>query len=63
MMKVELGERTLEIKGNLRVRELLKKLELNPETVLVVREGELLTEDTQLYESDEIKIVNVISGG
>ena len=62
-MKVELGERTLEIKGNLRVRELLKKLELNPETVLVVREGELLTEDTQLYESDEIKIVNVISGG
>jgi sulfur carrier protein len=62
-MKVEIGGKIINLKGSKRVREVLKELNLNPETVLVVREDELLTEDTQLYESDEIKIVNVISGG
>jgi sulfur carrier protein len=62
-MKVEIGGRVITLKGNKRVREVLKELDLNPETVLVIREDELLTDDVQLYESDEIKIVNVISGG
>jgi sulfur carrier protein len=62
-MKVEIGGKIITLKGNKRVREVLKELDLNPETVLVIREDELLTEDAQLYDSDEIKIVNVISGG
>lgn len=62
-MKVEIGRKIINLKGNKRVKEVLKELNLNPETVLVVREDELLTEDTQLYESDNIKIIHVISGG
>jgi|Deesub1362A_J573_1020465.scaffolds.fasta_scaffold08375_3 sulfur carrier protein len=62
-MKVEIGGKIITLEGNKRVREVLKELNLNPETVLVIREDELLTEDAQLYDSDEIKIVNVISGG
>lgn len=62
-MKVEVGGKTTTLKGNKKVREVLKELNLNPEAVLVIREDELLTEDTELYDSDEIKIVNVISGG
>ncbi len=62
-MKVTYREKTVEIKGVKSVRELVRKMELNPETVLVIKLGELLTEDAKLEESDEVEIVNVISGG
>ncbi len=62
-MKVEIGGKIIILEGNKRLRDVLKELDLNLETVLVIRKDELLTEDAQLYDSDEIKIVNVISGG
>jgi len=45
------------------VEELLDKLEINPSTVLVVRNGHLVTESVKLKDSDEIKIISVVSGG
>ncbi len=45
------------------VKELLLKLKLNPETVLVVRNKEVLTEDELLKNKDEIEILSVVSGG
>ncbi len=45
------------------VSELLKHLQINPETVLVVRENEVLTEDEALKDNDSVKILSVISGG
>lgn len=42
---------------------LLRKLELNPETVLVIRGADLLTREESLGEADEIEIRPVISGG
>jgi len=42
---------------------LLKKLKTNPESVLVIRNDELVTLDTQLKDSDSITILSVISGG
>ncbi len=45
------------------VKELLLKLKLNPETVLVVRKEEVLTEDELLKNKDEIEILSVVSGG
>lgn len=45
------------------VKELLLKLKLNPETVLVVRKGEVLTEDELVKNKDEIEILSVVSGG
>lgn len=53
--------RTVQFKG--RVKDLLKKLNLNPVVVLVVRNSELLTEDAVLSNADEIKIISVVSGG
>jgi len=41
----------------------LKKLEILPESVICVRNGELVTEDTLLQEGETIKLVSVISGG
>ncbi|MEK6916269.1 MAG: thiamine biosynthesis protein ThiS [Nanoarchaeota archaeon] len=52
---------TLKFNGNM--GSLLNKLKINPETVIVVRENVLLTEDVVLKNSDKIKILSVISGG
>lgn len=45
------------------VKELLKKLKINPVTVIVVKENKLLTEDHVLKNKDKIKILSVVSGG
>jgi sulfur carrier protein len=45
------------------VQELLDRLQLNPETVLVVRGTELLTRDARLADDDEVEIRPVVSGG
>jgi sulfur carrier protein ThiS len=46
-----------------KVCALLSKLKINPETVLVVRNGELITEEADLLDRDKITIISVISGG
>ncbi len=52
-----------EIKGNKRIKELLKELNLNPESYVVLKNGEILTEDITVKDEDSIEIVSVISGG
>ncbi|HII14794.1 MAG TPA: MoaD/ThiS family protein [Nanoarchaeota archaeon] len=42
---------------------LLKKLNINPVTVLVVKNGSLVADDEKLSEKDEVKILSVVSGG
>jgi len=51
----------LEFSGS--AKELLVKLDLNPEAVLIARNGALVTLDETLFDTDEIKILSVISGG
>jgi len=47
----------------LTVSQMLKYLKLLPESVLVVRNGQLIAEDQKLRPGDEVKIVAVVSGG
>ena len=51
------------MKGPQQVKALLKMLEIVPETVLVIRDDELLTEDETIHDSDRVEIRPVISGG
>lgn len=44
-------------------RQLLELLKINPSTVILVRNDEVVLEDEQLEDTDEIKILSVISGG
>ena len=53
----------LELDDNSQVIDLLKKLKINPVTVIVSRNNELILEDEKLNNNDEIKILSVISGG
>tara|TARA_Y100000310_G_C20696393_1_gene826035 strand:+ start:4896 stop:5087 length:192 start_codon:yes stop_codon:yes gene_type:complete len=45
------------------VRELLAKLKINPDTVIISVNKELVTEDYKIEEKDDIKILSVVSGG
>ena len=56
-------KRETEIKGPKTVGQLLKRLNLLPEAVLVLRGDELITEDEALKEEDTVEIRPVISGG
>ena len=55
--------REVEVAGRRRVRELLKELEILPETVLVIRGDEMITADTVVGDEDVIELRPVISGG
>lgn len=45
------------------VAELLAQIKINPETVIVVRNKEVLTADIALYDKDVISLLSVVSGG
>jgi sulfur carrier protein len=62
-MKITYRDEEWELHGRWRVRDAVKESGLIPQTVLVVRDGKLLTEDTLLDEDDEVKLVPVVSGG
>lgn len=56
-------KREVEVAGRRRVRDLLKDLDVIPETVLVIRGTELLTGDAVVGGDDVIELRPVISGG
>jgi len=55
--------RTLEVSGPLRVNALLQQLDIERETVLVIRNSTLVPGDGWLADADEVEIRPVISGG
>jgi sulfur carrier protein len=56
-------KRVVEVPGPVRVHALLDRLELNRESVLVIRGDTLVPGDVLLEDADEIEIRPVISGG
>jgi sulfur carrier protein ThiS len=56
-------DREVEVMGGRPVRAVLDELGVNPDTVLVIRAGELVTRETRLDDADEIEVRPVISGG
>ena len=64
-MKVVLRNprRELDIEGDASVKDVLRRLDIIPETVLVIREGELLLKTDLVADSDTIELRPVISGG
>ena len=64
-MKVRLRnpDREVELAGGRKIHDVLGELGINPDTVLVIRERELLTREDRVAEADVIEIRPVISGG
>jgi sulfur carrier protein len=55
--------RQLDVPGPVQVSVLLSRLDLNRESVLVIRNGAIVPGDETLLEADEVEIRPVISGG
>ena len=55
--------RELDVRGPIRVHALLTQLEVNPESVLVLRGDTLATSDELLDDADVVELRPVISGG
>ena len=51
------------LKGPKKVLQVLRELEILPDTVLVIRGEELIAEDEIVNDSDTIEVRPVISGG
>jgi thiamine biosynthesis protein ThiS len=62
-MQVTYRERYWSFDETMTVMQLLKRIDILPESVLVVRNGQVVSEDQVLSAGDTVKIVAVISGG
>ncbi len=60
---ITIRKQQFEVKHGMTIRKALQKLDIEPDSVLATRDGELLTDDEILKENDVIKLVPVISGG
>ena len=63
MVKVIFRNDEWQVPGNIIIRELITGLGLNPESILAVRDGKLVNNDTRLGNQGEIKLISVVSGG
>jgi sulfur carrier protein ThiS len=63
MVKVVYRDKTWEVKPGSTVRHIIEKVGLNPESILAVRDGQLINEATLTQDGDTIKLIAVVSGG
>ena len=63
MITVIVGGEKREMPARGTIRTLAASLGLNPETVLFVVNGNLVTEDYHPQDGDTIEVVSVVSGG
>lgn len=61
--KLRLRDKIYEVPAGMTIRDALRRLEIEPESVLAIRDGELLTDDETLREGEIVRLVAVISGG
>ena len=56
-------EKSIELDANSSIKDLLSKLNINPVTVIVSRNDNIITEDEKVNDNDKINLISVISGG
>ncbi len=62
-MEITFRDKKWELKPNITARDALKKIGVDPESVLIVVNDKLVTDDLVLREGDTVKLVAVVSGG
>jgi len=63
MVVVQYRGKQYELKAGMTARDAILKLGLDPEAVLVLRNGKLVDDSVILEDGDEITLVAVVSGG
>ena len=62
-VKIKYRDKEYEVNAGMTVRDAIKKCGLQPEAVLAVSDGKLVTDDTILRADMKLKLVAVVSGG
>lgn len=62
-VKLILRDQEYEVKPGMTLRHSLLKIGVQPEAVLAIRQGVMITDDEILQDNETIKLVAVISGG
>ena len=60
---LKLRDKEYEVPAGMTVRDALRRVGIEPESVLPTRQGELITDDETLRDGESIRLVAVISGG
>jgi sulfur carrier protein ThiS len=61
--KIKYRKQEWEVQSGMTVRAAIEKIGLDPYNVLALRDKKLINDQTILEPGDEIRLVNVISGG
>lgn len=61
-MKARYGDREFEFDQRMPARKRLEQLNIWPETVVVVKNDEIVTEDEMVAVDDEVELIRVTSG-
>ena len=61
--KIKYRKQEWEVQSGMTVRAAIEKIGLDPCNVLALRDKKLINDQTILEPGDEIRLVNVISGG
>jgi sulfur carrier protein ThiS len=61
--KLILRDKEYEVRPGMSLLDALKKSNIVPESVIAIRDGEMITDDEILRSGDVVKLVAVISGG
>ncbi len=62
-ISIELRDAVYKVRAGMTARDALRKIDVLPETVLITRNGELITDDEILNDGEQIRLIAVISGG
>jgi len=63
MVEINYRGKTWQVKAGSTVRHIIVEAGLNPESILAVRNGKLINEETLTEDGGTIKLVAVVSGG
>ena len=53
----------VELKSGSTIKDLIKELKLNPVTVVISKNGEIVTELAKLKDKDKVDFLSVVGGG
>ncbi len=62
-MNVKIEDQVKKIDFEGKISRLLDSLSLNPETVVVLKNGKVVSEDERASSKDELEIISVVSSG
>ena len=62
-VRVVFRKQTFVVKPGMTLRNALEDIGVDPETVIAIREGEMITADETLRDEDDVKLISIISGG